>query len=62
MISRIGVFSWFIGFKVEIAIFASLLGCTNLPWLYKLSLKLVERDVEMCIYGKTCMKRTARKN
>ena len=29
MIARIEIFSWFIDFKVEVAIFASILGCTN---------------------------------
>lgn len=31
MIVRIEMFSWFIDFKVEVAIFASILGCTNHP-------------------------------
>lgn len=31
MIARIEMFSWFIDFKVEVAIFASILGCTNHP-------------------------------
>lgn len=62
MIARIEAFSWFTGFKVEVAIFASILGCTNHPWLYKLSLTLVECDIEMYIYMKTCVNKTARKN
>lgn len=61
-VSRIEVVSWFIGFKIEIAIFAPILGCTTLPWLYKLSLKLIECDVKLCVYIKPCVNRTARKH
>jgi len=61
MISRVEVFLWFTGFRVEVAVFASILDCTNLPWLCELYLKLVECDVEMYIHIKTCVNST-RKN
>lgn len=41
VISRLEVFLLFIGFGVEVAVFASILDCTNLLWLCKLSLKLL---------------------
>lgn len=63
MISKIEVFLWFTGFKVEVTVFtvfAPILDCTNL-WFYELCLKSVECNVEMYIPIKTCVNST-RKN